>query len=313
MIRRNRVFTIAIVALVVLFTAVDNGLAQGRRGGDHRGGYGMGHQHAPFWSELTETQQAELETLIQSMRDDGASREEIRDAVHNQLEEWGVEFPDHPRLLDHVGDQLTDAQKEELEALIQTLKGQGASHSEIRDAIHAQLEEWEIELPRRGEHRRFRAFGDQLTEAQREELYALSQQMKGDGASRKEVRDAVHTKLAEWGIECPEGHSSRFERKNNHRPQKSGKAMHGGNHPNPFNPETTISYELQQPGNVSVSIFNAHGQLVRSIDAGHQSAGSFQIKWNGKSNAGVAVPSGMYVYKIQAGSEKMIGRMLLMK
>lgn len=313
MLRKKHILTIALIASIVCLTAIDTGLAQGRRGRDHRGGHERGYQHAPFMSELTETQQAELQELIQTMREDGASRDEIRDAVHAKLDEWGVELPEHPMIIDRLGDQLTDEQIAELEELVQTMKDEGANHKEIRDAVHSKLAEWGIDTPNRREHRKFRDFGDQLNEAQRQELHALAQQLKEDGASRQEIRDAVHAKLEEWGIECPEGHGARHERGRNRDPQRSNRTVRGVNHPNPFNPETTITYDLQQPSNVTVSIFNTQGQLIRTFDAGHQQAGSFQMKWNGKSDAGVAVPSGMYVYKIQAGSEEFTGRMLMMK
>jgi len=313
MLRKQQILTIGIITSVIFLTAIDTGLAQGRRGGGHRDGHGRSQQHVLFWSELTEAQQTELHELMLTMRDDGASREEIRDAVHAQLEEWGVELPEHPNVIDRFGDQLNDEQKDELEALIQTMKDEGAGHKAIRDALHAQLKEWGVDIPTRKEHRQFRGFGHQLNEAQREELRAIADPMKEDGASRQEIRDAIHAKLNEWGIECPEGHGSRQGRGENRHPRGSNRTNRGANHPNPFNPETTITYDLQQPGNVTVSIFNAQGQLVRSLDAGHQQAGPFQLKWNGKSDAGVTVPSGMNVYKIQAGSEEFSGRMLMMK
>ena len=204
MLRKNQLFTITIIALVVLFTAIDNGLAQGRHRGESRGGHGRGHQRAPFWSDLTDAQKEELQEMIETNRE----------AVHAKLEEWGVELPDHPQMFDRLGGQLTEEQQAEMKIMIQTMKDDGASRKEIRDAIHGKLEEWAIELPMRGEYHRFRGLGDQLTDAQRDELHALAQHMKEDRASRKEIRDAVHAKLNEWGVKCPEGHGPRRNRGN---------------------------------------------------------------------------------------------------
>jgi N-acetylneuraminic acid mutarotase len=86
------------------------------------------------------------------------------------------------------------------------------------------------------------------------------------------------------------------------------------NYPNPFNPETTIEYELKSPLDVRLSIYNPSGQTVRVLINGFQSAGSYQIRWNGRNDLGQALPSGVYFLEMVVnGFNKHIRRMVLMK
>jgi protocatechuate 3,4-dioxygenase beta subunit len=85
------------------------------------------------------------------------------------------------------------------------------------------------------------------------------------------------------------------------------------NYPNPFNPTTTISYSLPEAGKVRLLIYNLRGELVRTLVDGHQSASSYQIVWNGEDRLGQIVPSGIYLYRLQAGNFSQIRRMVLLK
>jgi len=76
------------------------------------------------------------------------------------------------------------------------------------------------------------------------------------------------------------------------------------NYPNPFNPETWIPYRLSTPAQVVIRIFNLQGKVVRTIDIGYQEAGSYvgrdrAIYWDGHSNIGENVASGVYFYSLQ--------------
>ena len=84
-------------------------------------------------------------------------------------------------------------------------------------------------------------------------------------------------------------------------------------YPNPFNPTTTLRYELAQAGQVQVRIYAATGQLVRTLVAGHQEAGSYNQVWDGRDAAGVAVGNGVYLCELQAGDFRGVQRLLLMK
>lgn len=84
-------------------------------------------------------------------------------------------------------------------------------------------------------------------------------------------------------------------------------------YPNPFNPSTTISYSLQHPSHVELDIFNIQGQKIRTLTANHSQAGFYNIIWDGKDYNGLTVPSGVYYYRIQAGSFSETKKMVMSK
>lgn len=72
--------------------------------------------------------------------------------------------------------------------------------------------------------------------------------------------------------------------------------------PNPFNPSTTIAYQLPVAGEVSLVVYNAMGQQIRVLEQGFRAPGVHQIEWNGRDDSGRAVSSGLYLYRfISAG------------
>lgn len=73
------------------------------------------------------------------------------------------------------------------------------------------------------------------------------------------------------------------------------------NHPNPFNPETAIRYHLPKDAVIELAIYNLVGQHVTTLVSGTQTAGIHTVTWNGRNDLGQDVPSGIYVYRIQAG------------
>jgi len=85
------------------------------------------------------------------------------------------------------------------------------------------------------------------------------------------------------------------------------------NYPNPFNPTTTIKYQLAKQANVTLRIYSVTGQLVRTIVDGVQQPGYYSVTWNGLNNAGEQVASGVYFYRIEAGSFVSMKKMLLLK
>jgi len=66
------------------------------------------------------------------------------------------------------------------------------------------------------------------------------------------------------------------------------------NYPNPFNPETTIAYELTAPQQIDIEIFNMSGQRIRTLFSGRAPAGRHSIRWNGQTESGEVVSSGIY-------------------
>jgi len=98
-------------------------------------------------------------------------------------------------------------------------------------------------------------------------------------------------------------------------PTMSGKGMTSlhDNYPNPFNPETTISFTLANDAPVQIEICNIKGQVVRSLVNRHMSAGTHSVVWNGKDNDGHTVSSGMYFYRLSAGEHQSMRKMMLLK
>ncbi len=90
------------------------------------------------------------------------------------------------------------------------------------------------------------------------------------------------------------------------------------NYPNPFNPETWIPYQLAAAADVTLTIWTAEGQLVRTLVIGHKSAGIYQnksraVSWDGKNDLGEPVASGLYFYTLTAGNFTASRKMLIRK
>jgi Peptidase family C25/Propeptide_C25/Peptidase family C25, C terminal ig-like domain/FlgD Ig-like domain len=86
-----------------------------------------------------------------------------------------------------------------------------------------------------------------------------------------------------------------------------------GNYPNPFNPETTISYEMSEAGQVALEIFNIKGQKLIILVNESQSAGLHNIVWDGKDSSGASAGSGVYLYRLHFGDKVATRKMMLMK
>jgi len=86
------------------------------------------------------------------------------------------------------------------------------------------------------------------------------------------------------------------------------------NFPNPFNPETTISFDLDDHAIVSLLIYDVTGQLVRElISRENYPAGRYERLWDGTDNSGATVGSGLYLYRIQSDTFTAMRKMVLLK
>ena len=90
------------------------------------------------------------------------------------------------------------------------------------------------------------------------------------------------------------------------------------NYPNPFNPETWIPFELHQDTNVSLVIYDVTGHQIRKIDLEHTLTGRYvtrdrSIYWDGLTETGEKVSSGVYFYRLQAGDYTEIRKMVILK
>lgn len=85
------------------------------------------------------------------------------------------------------------------------------------------------------------------------------------------------------------------------------------NYPNPFNPTTSISYIVDGLEPVTLKVYNTLGQKVRTLVNGHRQSGPQTVVWDGKDDAGHSVSSGIYVYRLSAGTATESRKMILMK
>jgi hypothetical protein len=89
------------------------------------------------------------------------------------------------------------------------------------------------------------------------------------------------------------------------------------NYPNPFNPSTTIRYSLPISAHIRLNIYNMKGEKVRTLINQYQSAGSFELSWNGRNDNNVRVASGNYIYRMETNTGREIvsqsSQMLLLK
>ena len=85
------------------------------------------------------------------------------------------------------------------------------------------------------------------------------------------------------------------------------------NHPNPFNPVTSLGYDLPQDGIVNITIYDMMGRIVKTLVNGSQTAGYKSIQWNATNNLGEPVSAGMYIYMLQAGEFRQTRKMVLLK
>ena len=85
------------------------------------------------------------------------------------------------------------------------------------------------------------------------------------------------------------------------------------NNPNPFNPETQIRFDLPRASRAQLEIFDALGQQVKTLAAGHLPAGSHRVLWDGRDEAGQRVSSGVYFYRLQTPDFHQTRRMILVK
>jgi hypothetical protein len=85
------------------------------------------------------------------------------------------------------------------------------------------------------------------------------------------------------------------------------------NYPNPFNPSTTISFSVARSSDVTLSIFDVRGGLVKTLLRGRREAGVHRVPWDGTDSRGSRVASGVYFYRLTAGSFRETRKMVLLR
>jgi hypothetical protein len=85
------------------------------------------------------------------------------------------------------------------------------------------------------------------------------------------------------------------------------------NYPNPFNPNTTIAYNVTKQGQISLTIYNIKGQKVRNLVNETKPVGNYQVNWDGTSDNGKKVVSGVYFYHLESSGVSVTRKMVMLK
>jgi hypothetical protein len=85
------------------------------------------------------------------------------------------------------------------------------------------------------------------------------------------------------------------------------------NVPNPFNPTTSIAYELPEAGNVRLSVYDAQGRFVVDLERGFRSSGAHTVTWDGRDALGQSVASGVYFYRLTSDERSLTKKLVLLK
>ncbi|MCK4755281.1 MAG: hypothetical protein KAS58_08605, partial [Calditrichia bacterium] len=169
---------------------------QGMRGARHGRGF------MKFSDQLSEDQINTIKEKVESLREKGASREEMHAEVNNLLEEYGVEVPedfnDFPgkrgpkpgRGLREFSDQLTNEQRAAIREKAKTMHEHGDSREEIHNEIRKMLKEYGIDVPNDFGQRR--EMWEKLGNKQRKTIRTKMRKMRKDGATREEIREEIH-------------------------------------------------------------------------------------------------------------------------
>ncbi|MBU0517412.1 T9SS type A sorting domain-containing protein [bacterium] len=307
-------------------------------------------KHREIMQSLTQEQRAEMHQTMYDLWLQGSTGMEIHDAMAKNMQGFGLELPDKPGKGSHKGmhakspfmplgfcngplaNQLTAEQRVEMRTLMLNQWKAGAAPDEIHASVTGLLGKWGIEAPARdqsgqrgkghgmqqGVHQQQRKqMMESLTMEQRSELHTAMLEMFLSGADRDAMRSTVHAKLESYGVDIPE---DCFRNQQGFGP---GGFMDGGpfgdlsisgdNYPNPFNPETTIQYELKNAGDVQVAIYDTNGRMIRTLVDGYQKDGTHEVIWDGMNDTGKQVATGTYFYQITSGSETLTKKMIMLK
>ncbi len=85
------------------------------------------------------------------------------------------------------------------------------------------------------------------------------------------------------------------------------------NYPNPFNPSTMINFQIPENAEVTLNVYNVQGELIRTLVSEFKDAGYYSVSWDGRDNFSKPVSSGVYIYKLSAGTFNQAAKMMLVK
>jgi hypothetical protein len=84
-------------------------------------------------------------------------------------------------------------------------------------------------------------------------------------------------------------------------------------YPNPFHPELNIAYDVAKAEHVQIEIYNARGQKIRTLLQTTKNPGSYRLRWDGRTDSGAPVTTGVYFVKMVSGSYKTTQKVMMMK
>ncbi len=84
-------------------------------------------------------------------------------------------------------------------------------------------------------------------------------------------------------------------------------------YPNPFNPSTTLKYNLAKDGHVTLGVFDMLGRQISLLNDLYQTAGEYSAQWDGSTDSGIMAPSGTYLVRLQTGNLSQIQKVILIK
>jgi len=282
----------------------------GMRGPRHDRGF------MKFTEQLSEDQKNTIKEKVETLREKGASREEIHLEVTTMLKEYGVEIHEDfksfrgkrghrpGRGFMHFSEELTKEQRAALRKKVKTMHDEGASREDIHNEIGSMLKIYGVNVPE--DFHKHREMMEKLSGEQRKAVRVKMREMRKEGATPEEIRAEIHQMLRKFGI-------SESDDQTNQSAESSGENLSIRSYPNPFNPETNIEYNLKSSVQVSIIIYDIQGKRVKSLADDYRQAGTHTIKWNGLNESGSQVPSGVYFIRIAAGNETLNHRIVMMK
>jgi hypothetical protein len=85
------------------------------------------------------------------------------------------------------------------------------------------------------------------------------------------------------------------------------------NYPNPFNPSTVIRYDVANPGNVDIKVYDVSGALIKILESRYRTPGQHEVQWDGSNSSGVNVSTGVYFYRLTTNGFSQTRKMILLK
>ncbi len=174
---------------------------------------GRFHHREAFLDMLNDEQRAAVRERIQELKDAHANPKQIREAVREMIEEYGIQLPERPFGVGRLMAELTDEQRDAIHEAVEELKESGASREDIHELVGSMLSEYGVELPEDWGERgkadrvfrfRHRHLREHLTEEQVRLVEEKVEELKEQGATREQIHEKIAEMMGDWGVELPE-------------------------------------------------------------------------------------------------------------